>query len=144
MSIQEIRDLIAKKIAGQGTQVDVGGGLAAILNGILDLIPPALPAALLDIPNIDSVSYEAEEITRGEYNNLSIHPIISYYNGKPYLGVVCSDKQLVGELLSVLGAETAFVYISYLKYDEAGVPDSYGALVIYQVDEKYYKILVVY
>lgn len=38
MTIQEIRDLIAKKIAGQGTQVDVGGGLPAILNAICDTL----------------------------------------------------------------------------------------------------------
>lgn len=43
MTIQEIRDLIAKKIAGQGTMVDVGNGLPAILNGILDEIA-AIPA----------------------------------------------------------------------------------------------------
>lgn len=50
MTIQEIRDLIAKKIAGQGTQVDVGGGLVAILNAICDKLatipsPYTLPAA---------------------------------------------------------------------------------------------------
>lgn len=43
MEIQEMRDLIAKKIAGQGTMVDVGGSLPAILNGILDKIA-AIPA----------------------------------------------------------------------------------------------------
>lgn len=43
MTIQEIRDLIAKKIAGQGTMVDVGNGLSAILNGILDEMA-AIPA----------------------------------------------------------------------------------------------------
>lgn len=35
--------MVAKKIAGQGTMVDVGGGLPAILNGILDEIA-AIPA----------------------------------------------------------------------------------------------------
>ena len=58
MTIQEIRDLIAKKIAGQGTMVDVGNGLPAILNGILDKIA-AIPAPkpifeFAEIPNFEN------------------------------------------------------------------------------------------
>lgn len=46
MTIDEIRALIAQKIAGQGTMVDAGGGLPAILNALCDAIaaipePPA-------------------------------------------------------------------------------------------------------
>lgn len=36
MTKQEIKDLIAAKIAGQGSAVDVGGALPVILNEILD------------------------------------------------------------------------------------------------------------
>lgn len=39
MTIQEIKELVSKKIAGQGSQVDIGGALAEILNGIVDLLP---------------------------------------------------------------------------------------------------------
>lgn len=39
MTIQEIKELVSKKIAGQGSQVDIGGALAEILNGIVDNIP---------------------------------------------------------------------------------------------------------
>lgn len=39
MTKQEIKDLIAAKIAGQGSAVDVGGALPVILNEILDAIP---------------------------------------------------------------------------------------------------------
>lgn len=35
----QIKALVAAKIAGQGSQVDVGGGLPTILNEIIDLIP---------------------------------------------------------------------------------------------------------
>ena len=47
MTKQQIADLIAAKISGQGSAVDVGGALPAILNGILELIPEAytLPVA---------------------------------------------------------------------------------------------------
>lgn len=37
MTIQEIKELVSKKIAGQGSQVDIGGALAEILNGIIDM-----------------------------------------------------------------------------------------------------------
>lgn len=36
MTKQEIKDLIAAKIAGQGNQVDIGGVLADILNALVD------------------------------------------------------------------------------------------------------------
>lgn len=39
MTKAEIQALIASKIEGQGTNVDAGSVLPAILNGILDLIP---------------------------------------------------------------------------------------------------------
>lgn len=46
MTINEIRALIAQKIAGQGSMVDAGGGLPAILNALCDAIEaiPAPPA----------------------------------------------------------------------------------------------------
>lgn len=47
MTIDEIRALIGAKIAGQGSAVDAGGALPAILDGILDIIAaiptPAAP-----------------------------------------------------------------------------------------------------
>ena len=44
MSKETIKAAIAAKIAGQGTQVDAGGGLAPILNDIIDEIPAPAPA----------------------------------------------------------------------------------------------------
>ena len=38
MTIQELKDLILQKIKGQGNQVDVGGALPPVLNGILDIL----------------------------------------------------------------------------------------------------------
>jgi hypothetical protein len=55
MTTQEIRDLIAKKIAGQGTQVDLGNGLPAILNGILDAVEGAsMEPLIVEGTNSDS------------------------------------------------------------------------------------------
>lgn len=39
MSKEEIKALIAAKIAGQGTMVDLGGALPTILDAIIDAIP---------------------------------------------------------------------------------------------------------
>lgn len=140
MTIQEIRDLIAKKIAGQGTQVDVGGGLAAILNGILDLIL----AAMRDIPDAGSITDEAQEITQDEYEMVFKHPIFSYTRYEPRLGVVCSDKQLVGDLLSGLGAEKGVFYINYIEYFNNGTVNGYNGVLFYLLDDKYYKVAIEY
>lgn len=52
MTKEEIQALINAKIAGQGSAVDVGGALPAILSGIIDLIPaPAEPTHTLEILN---------------------------------------------------------------------------------------------
>lgn len=39
MTKQQIKDLVAAKIAGQGNQVDAGGALSSILDAIVDAIP---------------------------------------------------------------------------------------------------------
>lgn len=39
MTKEEIRALIAAKIAGQGSMVDIGGALPAILDALLDVMP---------------------------------------------------------------------------------------------------------
>ena len=39
MTTNEIKAIIAEKIAGQGNQVDIGGALASVLNAIIDSIP---------------------------------------------------------------------------------------------------------
>lgn len=38
MTTQEIKDLVAAKIAGQGNQVDLGNALSDIINSLCDLI----------------------------------------------------------------------------------------------------------
>lgn len=55
MTKQEIKDLIAAKIAGQGSAVDVGGALPVILNEILDAIPetPTVLPAYLEMKVVD-------------------------------------------------------------------------------------------
>lgn len=47
MTKEQILALVASKIKGQGNQIDIGGALPEVLQGILDLIPPAPETALL-------------------------------------------------------------------------------------------------
>lgn len=49
MTTEQIKQLIAQKIAGQGTAVDAGGALPGILDGLTDLLSQA-EAALADMP----------------------------------------------------------------------------------------------
>lgn len=47
MTTQEIKDLVAAKIAGQGSMVDAGGALPTILNAIVDAIDAITPGEIL-------------------------------------------------------------------------------------------------
>lgn len=42
MTKEEMKTLIAEKISGQGNQVDIGGALAEVLNGIMELNEPVI------------------------------------------------------------------------------------------------------
>ena len=59
MTTQEIKAIIAEKIAGQGNQVDIGGALAEVLTAIVEKMPEselivdlsAFPQGVSDITN---------------------------------------------------------------------------------------------
>lgn len=72
MTPTEIRNLIAKKIAGQGTMVDVGNGLPAILNGLVELVEEATAAAAAAAPKIITSGKSWDEVTAGEYNTKAL------------------------------------------------------------------------
>lgn len=59
MDKQQILDLIAAKIAGQGNQVDIGGVLAAILS---DLAAAAAPIEVADITGLTDAQLDALEV----------------------------------------------------------------------------------
>lgn len=101
MDIQAIRNLVAKKIAGQGTMVDVGGGLPVILNAICDAIEegggggsePLVVAGTLDgenyfVPNEGQPSHaEAEE---------------AFLNGTPVLLDITDETTPFHKIFSVV------------------------------------------
>lgn len=67
MTKQEIKDLIAAKVAGQGNQIDAGSTLPAILDGIIDLIPTVPePVAALMVQSANNTTvggYQVPELT---------------------------------------------------------------------------------
>lgn len=56
MTKQEIKDLVAAKLVGQGNQVDLGSALPAILNGIIDLIQEPAPSEVLVVKSTDRIA----------------------------------------------------------------------------------------
>lgn len=67
MTKQEIQDLINKKIAGQGSAVDVGGALPAILSEILELASadPQPQTHVLEIGSLsDGLESESDALAR--------------------------------------------------------------------------------
>ena len=60
MTTNEIKTLIQNTIAGQGSQVDIGGKLAEILGAIVDAMPASNDLAkVLTIPNYTGVTIRA-------------------------------------------------------------------------------------
>ena len=64
MTKQEIKDLIAAKIAGQGNQVDIGNALADVLNALADNVDAAQQAA--DNFKVLDLTPYAEQIENNE------------------------------------------------------------------------------
>lgn len=67
MTTQEIKDLIASKIAGQGSMVDIGGALPTILKEIVDAIGEGGGGAPLEIPcTFDRYKERVDPTAEGE------------------------------------------------------------------------------
>lgn len=84
MTAQEIKDLIASKIAGQGSAVDAGSALPEILNGIVD--------AIAAIPEVQSVYLK----TNRSFDNLVSRGQMAVASMASYMGVT---EKLLRDLL---------------------------------------------
>lgn len=69
MTTQQIKDLIAQTIAGQGNQVDSGGKLAEILNAIVDAVEQGGGSEPLVIPSSEFLNEGVIE-TEATYNSI--------------------------------------------------------------------------
>lgn len=85
MNKEEIKNLIATAIAGQGSMVDVGGALPKILDAIVDMAGGALSAYVLeqDVPQNTQV-----EITRNVYAALMNSLAISKKDGQGHTEII--------------------------------------------------------
>ena len=99
MNAQEIRSLIEQKIAGQGTNVDAGGALPAILEALVDAVEESKPV-VIEIKNIgltnvpiseflENMEINGEPATEEKLSSLSLEkgPILCKC-GKDILNVV--------------------------------------------------------
>lgn len=78
MNAQEIRSLIEQKIAGQGTNVDAGGALPAILEALVDAIEQSKPVEILL-----GESFEAEtKAAAAEKLQISVSQLDDLIEGK--------------------------------------------------------------
>lgn len=136
MTIQEIRDLIAKKIAGQGTQVDVGGGLAAILNGTLDAVGNFLDSVLVINENL---TQGVVEISSQRFAELLHFGIVSY-DGALY--PVSGSKEVSDDFSQELISrgyqpEGVMVYLGTASYTESELVVARGLVVFSQGVHRY-------
>ena len=58
MTKDEIKTLITEKISGQGNQVDIGGALDDVLNGIVDSLVDAPQEHIITVENPDALAGE--------------------------------------------------------------------------------------
>lgn len=94
MDTSEIRALIAQKIAGQGSMVDVGGGLPAILNAICDAIEGGG-----EIDGIVSVPFASNEFL-DDWVELRDLPVTWVANA---FAIKCSDGVVLSSKMATMG-----------------------------------------
>jgi hypothetical protein len=89
MTKEELKALIKAKIEGQGTNVDAGSVLPAILNGILDLIDGGGGAS-------DAVKYTEQTLTEVQQMQARKNQGLYYTETTPEQFVVEWDGNTVG------------------------------------------------
>lgn len=118
MTKEEIKALIAEKIAGQGNQVDMGGALADILNAILD----APAEGVVVFPEIE----EKTKITRGLS---AIKGAIAIKVGSQLLPRIAPSTQLTfPKEATIIGG--LFGRVDYVRTD--ATMSSFDGFVIYE------------
>lgn len=134
MTTQEIKDLIASKIAGQGNQVDSGGKLAEILNAIVDMA---------DVPmlNIDSDVLNDTIVLSDElYESCLSSTRIKDKNGVVFVRMDnLSNTQAIGSITEIATVGAVFARAYYGLADQEYIA---GTLIAVGVGEDYAAIVV--
>ena len=126
MTLQEIKELVSKKIAGQGSQVDIGGALAEILNGIIDIAGAGLQA--LEITETPD-SAEGVRISADRFNEIKGAIALSHDN---HLYLRSSSPTLAKAIFDDIGEfdGDGLAFVDNLLLDGTNAPISYSAYVI--------------
>lgn len=133
MTPQEIKELVSKKIAGQGSQVDIGGALAEILNGIIDIAAGGLQAVEI---TEEITSAEGVEISASRYAELR-RAVLLKEGGHYYVLSTCTG--LNANLQSSLpNTMNTVVFANYVVAEDDGTL-SEGEFLILAIttDDKY-------
>lgn len=147
MTKEEIKSLVAAKIAGQGTNVDAASVLPAIIEGILDLIPEAPVQADLTVTDSTNPAFIAgapelninDDEIGVEIQYTEAFKSASFIRNK---GVLFPRIALNGEIGSALedagfssDVECAF---GFVDYSGGTIVSSIGIIVIYEGAGKHY------
>lgn len=132
MTTNEIKDLIASAIAGQGNQVDAGGKLAEILNALADAAGGGGATEPLEIttPEEEVSGTKAEAatalgITEQDFDNILSGKVISIKTTTPGSPSITMIVPLTGvATMDVPDVGTA-VIARYDLMSVAGTPNSY-------------------
>lgn len=112
MTTDEIRALINTKIAGQGSMVDVGGGLPQILNEILNAID-----GVLTIPDLGTIE---AGVDYSDLRDILLENPIVKANG--LIWVLTNEPCPMAEWAQV---SNRYTYANYLAYEEGGISMGY-------------------
>lgn len=117
MTKQEIKDLIAAKIAGQGNQVDSGGALAEILDGIIDAMPAQKYPVPLKTNSLDENFFENKTAEQtAEILGITIDELRAIFSCEiPIL--VMDDTFVYLRIHETAAGSEGFLLTSYLDED---------------------------
>ena len=136
MTTNEIKTLSQNTIAGQGSQVDIGGKLAEILAAIVDAIPAA---AYIDVTDLIATTGTAE-ITEQQFNQFQNSAgLIS--NGVFYPKVTALTTEQLSAFDTVSGGSVAAAF-GYFVFDNNVMDSALGLFVFYDSSEKYHILSV--
>ena len=140
MNANEIKELVAAKIAGQGSQVDIGGALPEVLNAIIDMVSD-LPAPLPVVEITEGVREGTPfEISEDRAIEIKASAVLLYHN----FAFVLINPTEIFDFADLQAPDAIWysVWVSTLSKDDGGTPESYELIAVYQEGEKFYLKLV--
>lgn len=125
MTKDEIRALISAKVAGQGDQVDAGGALAQILDGIVDAIPEpvSVPDWVAGVPVIEGIGQISEE----DYNRIIKWGAVVYQGN---LFTLCTDINTASRYVANHSGLSGSLFVNCFVVDDGTALDTMHGLTI--------------